>query len=336
MRVFGVGVVHKINYVSAIRCVNPSSYSAVSTPVGEFTRLELAMSSRASDSLKRQPATEERVIREGWLQKEGGASKNKWQNRWFRLQGRTLFYFSKKEDSKPQGDIHLDDVEVISKIGEHSGKQHCISLVTTKGGNKKVYYLSAETEESLNEWHAVMQRGRVGDELSLRLIKYATAEVFLSQGIRISGDVHYNILSTISHRVTPDKKKRDSFGWFCDRPIALATVLNLFADYSWTPERIYRSTAVSGTDNSILPVIRVIFSKSPLGSGPPSKASSLTREGTLNRSTAGSVDGVSVSSQPVASPLPPGSKLLEGADDELIELMQEFDIPLTLLQVHSL
>ncbi len=286
-----------------------------------------------SDSLRKQPAAEEPIIREGWLQKEGGASKHKWQNRWFRLQGRTLYYFTKSDDSKPQGDIHLDDVQDISKIGEHSGKQHCISLVTTKGSAKKVYYLSSDTEESLNEWYSAMRSGPGGDESSLRMIKYATAEVFLSQGIRISGDVHYNILSTISHRVPPEKKKRDNFGWFCDRPIALATVLNLFAEYGWTPERIYRSTAVSGTENAILPVVRVIFSKAPTLPGATTThqmGGSLTRR----EGIAGAIDGVSVSVQPVVAPVLPRNTLLEGADDELIELMQEFGIPLTLLQVH--
>ncbi len=189
----------------------------------------------------------------------------------------------------------------------------------------------------MDGWYTAIESVLGGNEESLKLIKYATAEIFLSQGIRISGDVHYSILSTLSHRIPPEKKKRDSFGWFCDRPIALATVLNLFAEYSWNPERIYRSTAISGTESAVLPVIRVIFSKSPpppeMTASHPKGGSLTRREGTLNRS--GTVNGVSVSAQRVASPVPPGTTLLEGTDDELIALMHEFDIPLTLLQVRS-
>ena len=277
-------------------------------------------------------AASELVIKEGWLQKEGGASKHKWQARWFKLQGKSLHYFTKREDSHSQGCIHLDEVLDVSKVGEHSGRPYCFSLVTTKAGTKKVYYLSAESEAGLQEWYSVLQDGSSPGGPSLKLVKYATAEVFLTQGIRISGDVHFNILATISQRLPPEKKKRDNFGWFCDCPIALATVLNLFAQYGWVPERVYRSTAMSGTDSSVQPVIRVIFSKSPPGTQKQTR-SSLIAESPLTRS--GNFDAVSVSAQPVASFIPPGATLLEGADDELIALMQEFDIPLSLLRVPS-
>ena len=37
------------------------------------------------------------LIKEGWLLKEGGAAKSKWQSRWFVLQGRTLSWYTKKD-----------------------------------------------------------------------------------------------------------------------------------------------------------------------------------------------------------------------------------------------
>ena len=281
----------------------------------------------------------EAIVKDGWLYKEGGVPRSKWQNRWFRLQGKNLHYFSKKDDAHPQASINLDSVLDISKIGEHSGKHYCLSLVTTKSGssNKKVVYLAADSEELLCDWYSALQNITT-PEPSIKLVKYATAEVFLTQGVRIMGDVHYNILSTISHRVSYDRKKRDSLGWFCDRPIALAMVLNLFAEYGWSPERIYRSSAVSGTENTIHPVIRVIFSKSPPLPTNPDLLASIKKSAeaaspSLTRS--GRFDSVSVSAQPVTSPVLPGTKMLEGADNELIALMQEFDIPLTLLQVPS-
>ena len=60
---------------------------------------------------------EEAVIREGWLLKEGGASKSRWQSRWFILKGRTLSWYNKAEDSSPQGSVAMADVQDVSQIG---------------------------------------------------------------------------------------------------------------------------------------------------------------------------------------------------------------------------
>jgi len=296
------------------------------------------------------------MTKEGWLLKEGGAARTKWQNRWFRLQGKTVNYFNKKEDTSPQGVIHLEEVKDITKIGEHSGKPCCMALVTVKDKNKKVYYLAAEAEEELNDW-LVALNANLAPDVPVKLLKYSTAEVFLSSGIRITGDVNYEIFSFISHRISVEKKKRDHFGWFCDRPIAVGSVLNLFSDYGWSPERIYRSTALSGIEaNTIVPVVRILFSKSP--GAPISKVRSGSRASStpspnssplLNsnrsdkflgaiRGAAGKLSSLAKSEETsptlrTSMPIPPEAALLEGSDDELISLMQEFDIPLSLLEV---
>ncbi len=298
------------------------------------------------------------VTKEGWLMKEGGAARSKWQNRWFRLQGKTVNYFVKKEDASPQGVIHLEEVKDISKIGDRSGKQHCMALVTTKDKSKKVYYLAADTEDCLHEWFVALN-ANLAPDVPVKLLKYCTAEVFLSSGVRITGDVNYEILSFISHRIPVEKKKRDNFGWFCDRPIAVGSVLNLFSDYGWSPERVYRSTAISGTDiTQIAPVVRILFSKSPggavsksrQGSSKSSSNSSANSSPVLNtnrseklfgaiRGAAGKLSSLTKSDDippmMTSSPLPPEAALLDGADDELVSLMQEFDIPLSLLEVPS-
>lgn len=309
------------------------------------------------------------VTKEGWLMKEGGAARTKWQSRWFRLQGRTINYFTKREDSSPQGVIHLDEVKDVSKIGEHSGKMHCLAMVTVKEKGKKVYYLSAETHELLNEWFVAFQANKAPD-VPVKLVKYSTVEVFLSQGIRITGDVSYDILSNISHRLPAEKKKRDNLGWFCDRPIAVGMVLNLFAQYGWSPDHIYRSTGISGTDSgAVLPVIRIIFSKSPQDgadtrirayskcvsqtssssasaspqSSPHMSSNRFESSGKIMGAIRGAAGKLSVLGKgegsgtlpaPAAAPaLPPDATLLEGADDELISLMEEFNIPLSLLEI---
>lgn len=295
--------------------------------------------------------------------KEGGAARTRWQSRWFRLQGKTINYFVKREDTNPQGVIHLDEVKDVSKIGERSGKPHCLSMVIAKDKGKKVYYLSAETDESINEWFVAFQ-ANLAPDVPMKLVKYSTVEVFLTQGIRILGDVSYDILSHISHRIPVEKKKRDNLGWFCDRPIAVGMVLNLFSQYGWSADHIYRSTGVSGTDpNTVHPVIRIIFSKSPqdepstrsrlLSKGGPSPQSSPHPTsgsrfegsgkfmgailGKLSSSLAGGkgeeTSPAGPTQSPSVHPFSPDVPLLEGADDELISLMEEFDIPLSLLEL---
>lgn len=287
--------------------------------------------------------------KEGWLQKEGGGPRTKWQSRWFVLQEKTLTYFTKKDDLTPNGIIHLEEVKDVSIVGDRSGKQHCFSVVTTKAGNKKVYYLSTDSDAATTEWFSAVQTNISALEIPIDYIKYATVEVFLTQGVRVMGDVNFHILSQISHRVGVDKKKRDNFGWFCDRPITLAAVLNLFAEFSWVPEKIYRSTAISGTDSSVIhPVIRVIFSKSPpinTVDNVPRKKKGIFKFSVLSQGfpnlnigksegSSKSGDCVPASPQGVGLSSAPGTGLIEGADDELISLMEEFNIPLSLLEIH--
>lgn len=276
--------------------------------------------------------------KEGWLHKMGGASHNKWQARWCSLQGRTLNYFTKQDDTHLQGSINLDEIMDVSRVGEHAGKPFCFSLVATKAGSKKVYYLAASDEATMKEWCAALKAPE-SSEPALKLVKYATAEVFLTQGVRIAGDVQYNILSSLSHRVPHEKKRRDAFGWYCDRIVALSTVLNLFAEYGWSPERIYRSSGVSAIDNSIQPVIRVILSKSPLGENKAlitssDKHDTMSRSGKHSNGPADSVSATPPQTPSSRMSFPPlgSGELLEGSDEELVELMKEFDIPLTLLQ----
>eukprot|EP00731_Ephydatia_muelleri_P018083 Em0011g123a len=158
-------------------------------------------------------------------------------------------------------------------------------------------------------------------------VTYATAEVFLTEGVRISGNVHYGILSSISQRSGPEKKRRDNFGWFCECQVALATVLNLFSEHGWITERVYRSSAVSPIDNTLHPAVRVIFIRR-LSS---EDADRDDRSDSMKESTLSLL-------HPNVPPLPPPPvhipkdvKLLEGTDDELLTLMQEFDIPINLL-----
>ena len=277
------------------------------------------MTSRTT-TLERQPTT----IKEGWLYKAGGATNRKWQARWFKLQDSSLFYYIKKEDTNSQGLIQLNEVQDISKADEYAGRQYCLSLLTTNKA-KKVYYLSADTQECMDEWYTVL-KARHSTADSTSPITYATAEVFLTEGVRISGNVHYGILSSISQRSGPEKKRRDNFGWFCECQVALATVLNLFSEHGWITEKIYRSSAVSPIDNTLHPAIRVIFTRHL-------SAEDMDRDDNLDSLKEPSLSLLQshAALPPPTVHIPKDAKLLEGADDELLALMQEFDIPISLL-----
>lgn len=271
-------------------------------------------------------STSQPVLKDGWLYKAGGATNRKWQTRWFKLQDATLYYYIKKEDTNPQGLIQLNEVQDISKADEYAGRQYCLSLLTTNKG-KKVYYLSADTQDCIDEWYTALKSRHSPSVTNQSPVTYATAEVFLTEGVRISGNVHYGILSSISQRSGPEKKRRDNFGWFCECQVALATVLNLFSEHGWITERVYRSSAVSPIDNTLHPAVRVIFIRR-LSS---EDADRDDRSDSMKESTLSLL-------HPNVPPLPPPPvhipkdvKLLEGTDDELLTLMQEFDIPINLL-----
>jgi hypothetical protein len=262
-----------------------------------------------------------RAVKEGWLhRKEGGGGRNKWQYKWFVLQKDTLLCYHKREDPNPIGSIKLSGVDDISLIGEHGGKQHCLAIVGVKG-SKKVYYLSSDSFGTLDEWYTAL-KAVSGLDCSLKQTKYCTAEVFLNQGIRINGDVNYHILTVLSARISSDKKRRDHLGWYCDRQVALSVVLNLFSQYNWEPVKIYRSSAMSSSDNGIHPVIRVIFTK--ISDFDREKKKSVYGQHRLEKSKTPDRELITLSDLGQEN-------TLEGTDDELIELMQEFNIPLSLL-----
>ena len=51
-------------------------------------------------------AQRQRIIRSGWLKKQGGMVRT-WHRRWFCLNNDFLFYFAKEDDSRPLGCIFL-------------------------------------------------------------------------------------------------------------------------------------------------------------------------------------------------------------------------------------
>ncbi|XP_071963475.1 pleckstrin homology domain-containing family H member 1-like isoform X2 [Antedon mediterranea] len=86
----------------------------------------------------------------GWLTKLGGKVKS-WKRRWFVLKNGELRYYKSQGDvaRKAQGHIPLDG---MCKIARSNGA-HTFELVTTK----KIYYLTADSSSTLEEWIQVLQ-----------------------------------------------------------------------------------------------------------------------------------------------------------------------------------
>ena len=88
------------------------------------------------------------VLREGELQKLGGALANKWNSRWFVLTGSQLNYYEKQKDvsKQPRGTIKLTE---IKEVGEVSDAPYDFYFLTQGG---KTYHLRASDAAEKLEW----------------------------------------------------------------------------------------------------------------------------------------------------------------------------------------
>jgi hypothetical protein len=88
---------------------------------------------------------------EGWMAKQGHIIRN-WKNRWFVLDGRRMFYFTKEGATRPKGVIRLvKGTEVV--VEEKYSKPYCFTLQTPK----KRFILQAANEEEQAEWIEAVQ-----------------------------------------------------------------------------------------------------------------------------------------------------------------------------------
>ncbi|MGH0167792.1 UNVERIFIED_CONTAM: hypothetical protein FKN15_052776 [Acipenser sinensis] len=101
--------------------------------------------SSSSDNGKNEP-----LEKSGYLLKMGGKVKT-WKRRWFVLKGGELLYYKSPSDviRKPQGQIELS---ASSSVVRGDGKQ-TIQMIT----EKRVYYLTADSPNILEEWIHVLQ-----------------------------------------------------------------------------------------------------------------------------------------------------------------------------------
>eukprot|EP01125_Pyxidicula_operculata_P013345 TRINITY_DN441_c0_g1_i2.p1 TRINITY_DN441_c0_g1~~TRINITY_DN441_c0_g1_i2.p1 ORF type:complete len:528 (+),score=93.94 TRINITY_DN441_c0_g1_i2:36-1619(+) len=85
--------------------------------------------------------------KEGELRKQGHVVKN-WKLRWFILKGDRLWYFIKKGDNNPRGEIPLINSEM--KVDNTLNRQYCFELYAPV--IKKIFYIQATTQGEMEEW----------------------------------------------------------------------------------------------------------------------------------------------------------------------------------------
>ena len=88
----------------------------------------------------------------GKLYKQGGISKNVWQERWSLVLGNCLYYYEDAKDSAPKGFLELSS----SRIREFSLKdrQFCFEIISNSGGKKgmKKYNFCVDKEHERTKW----------------------------------------------------------------------------------------------------------------------------------------------------------------------------------------
>lgn len=104
------------------------------------------------------PIHRQRIMKCGWLRKQGGMVKTSWHRRWFCLNGDCLFYFAKEDDLRPQGSIFLpgNRVTEIQWTPDDSDKylfEICPGkTLSRQAPNQEVFLLCANNNDERQGW----------------------------------------------------------------------------------------------------------------------------------------------------------------------------------------
>ena len=119
----------------------------------------------------------------GKLYKQGGLSKNVWQERWSLVLGNCIYYYEEPTDSSPKGHLELSN----AKIREFSLKdrEFCFEVVSNSGGKKgmKKYNFSVDKEHERTKWLQALNAAarykpveRLGEEDTANPLNYEEME----------------------------------------------------------------------------------------------------------------------------------------------------------------
>eukprot|EP00164_Ancoracysta_twista_P004274 GFYU01005758.1.p1 GENE.GFYU01005758.1~~GFYU01005758.1.p1 ORF type:complete len:466 (-),score=161.18 GFYU01005758.1:888-2285(-) len=89
----------------------------------------------------------------GKMKKKGGKVVAQWQDRYFFLKDKNLYYCKGLQDPDPLRYLTLTEFNVDGNLDSEIGRKFSIALIHP---NLKNYFLSCETEEDKNEWLAAM------------------------------------------------------------------------------------------------------------------------------------------------------------------------------------
>lgn len=93
------------------------------------------------------------TIFDGWLSKANIGIVERWQRRFFRLQGRCIYYFKKEQGEPECGNIPLIDVEVVSLPSiKNRTYGFSIKLPDTKLSKHAEYFLQADSDDARKQW----------------------------------------------------------------------------------------------------------------------------------------------------------------------------------------
>lgn len=118
----------------------------------------------------------------GKLYKQGGISKNVWQERWSLVLGNCLYYYEDAKDSSPKGFLELSS----AKIRDYSLKdrEFCFEIVSNSGGKKgmKKYNFCVDKEVERTKWlqalnaAATYKPGELGSDAVSNPLNYIEME----------------------------------------------------------------------------------------------------------------------------------------------------------------
>ena len=104
------------------------------------------------------------AVYEGWLSKANIGLFERWQRRFFRIQGRCVYYFKKESPGEPScGNIPLVDIKV-QDLPSKKGKQYMFSVTLTKNAEsiakRSEYMLLAESEDQRRTWEQKLNENK--------------------------------------------------------------------------------------------------------------------------------------------------------------------------------
>lgn len=124
-------------------------------------------------NLKFEYLESEPAVIDGWMEKANIKIVTRWQRRFFRLQGRCIFYFKKEFGEPPRGKIPLCNVEV-RELPCKKGKERGFAIRIIRNAEiakRAEYWIKAENEEQKALWTGAIIQNRAFTIMGEKLVE---------------------------------------------------------------------------------------------------------------------------------------------------------------------